>query len=993
MADGTINIDLELGNEPQFISDIKHIGQLFSDVGDGAGNKLDSSMSDNLEKVNNKAAETSNKIRTEFGKETTAKANVKADTDDASDKMSRVERNKRKVKEPVTTQFKGNSSDFNNKTHQAEREKAKLKKPISVRIKADLQNFSSNIRSAKDKLGELREQGQKVKGIFSGSFLGSLAGNAVSSGIGLLVNGIKAAGGAAIDYDKQLQTLQATWSTLTGSATEGKKMVDMTLQMATAANNSVDMVQDLNTKIYAVTGNAEDTKKQTNAMLTLQDAFGKSDDAVKGFATQWSQMQGNGKVSAQDMMSFINVFAPMRKELLSTMRTQTGQHDMTMAQMNDMMSAGKISSDTMDQVLFKMQKQYANASTTFAQTLDGLGRTVKSRVPALLGELTAPFLDKTLNPIMQGLAGWIGSSDTDKLFKGLSGRLSKSVDNMFTDIKNAFNMHGSLNDMLNQATVSAVNGLITAMDWFGKHASDLKTSGDSIWNIAKAVGSGLWKGVSGSIKAIASAFNILTGHKSDGDGMHSVADALQSIASHKDALETIGKMWGIYWVASKFFGIASGITGIGKSINGVYQSAKLLMGLGDKNGKTSGIFDDVGKLASKVKNKISPKTSTTSSAETAVDSAEMTKTGLSLGGKLVVGLNIALAGFDIVKGIMEKNKTAKFKDIGSGIGTIIGTGIGIALAPVTGGLSLLIAPLIGAIGGKAGGAAAKKAVDGWNDYTSGHKPKGIIAKIGFNVHEAMTNWNNILAGFEKKHPILSIPIKIATAGIKTKFDLEKILGNTTRIGAKGLSDIIHDVIMGRFGKLKSDLLSDAAEVWKNLSKGFTSVWDDITGKSSKLKKEDDPKKSSNKKTTKKATTKKDVEEVTTTHVSKTDVKNVKAMIPVIKEYKDALSGLKSFLKDHDPTKEMSSMNSRLKNATKGWNNISAPIKKIGNAFKTLSSFTKSMGKNDAFAELNTDLPKLDATLKNQKIGANLKSIGNSIKDSKIASRLKSLTET
>ena len=80
----------------------------------------------------------------------------------------------------------------------------------------------------------------------------------------------------------------------------------------------------------------EQTAKITKSVLTLQDAFGRTDDAVENFGVQFSQMMANQKVSAQDMMSFVNVFPEYRQQLLKTVNSQN-HTKLSMKQKNDMM--------------------------------------------------------------------------------------------------------------------------------------------------------------------------------------------------------------------------------------------------------------------------------------------------------------------------------------------------------------------------------------------------------------------------------------------------------------------------------------------------------------------------------------------------------------------------------------------------------------------------------------------------------------------------------
>ena len=178
--------------------------------------------------------------------------------------------------------------------------------------------------------------------------------------------------------------------------------------------------------------------------------------------------------------------------------------------------------------------------------------------------------------------------------------------------------------------------------------------------------------------------------------------------------------------------------------------------------------------------------------------------------------------------------------------------------------------------------------------------------------------------------------------------------------------------------------SNLEKSWKSFWKGMGSWWDGVIGKKTKT-----PSKSSNSKSSSSSHTFKSSGNV---KYSKSDIQNLKDMTKAIGDYKSALKGLKSFVKSNDPSKQMNSMVKNMSNSVKGWEKLARPIKKIGDAFKTLAKFTSSMAKYDAFEALNRDLPKLDSTLKNQKIGKHLKDLGDSIKNSHVEGRIKSLTK-
>ncbi|GEO59577.1 phage tail tape measure protein [Companilactobacillus bobalius] len=147
-----------------------------------------------------------------------------------------------------------------------------------------------------------------------------------------------------------------------------------------------------------------------------------------------------------------------------------------------------------------------------------------------------------------------------------------------------------------------------------------------------------------------------------------------------------------------------------------------------------------------------------------------------------------------------------------------------------------------------------------------------------------------------------------------------------------------------------------------------------------------------KKKPKTTSTAKAIKDVATTHVSKTDIKNVKDMVPAIKDYEKAIKSLKLNLKNNSPSKELSKIDKSIQGKSKEWKNMVKPVNNVAGAFKKLSSSTKFM-KKDPFSELNSDLKKLKKTLKDSNITDKLDSMAKDLKKHKLASELKTVASS
>ncbi|KAF0353795.1 peptidoglycan DD-metalloendopeptidase family protein [Pediococcus acidilactici] len=405
----------------------------------------------------------------------------------------------------------------------------------------------------------LNKQANKSKSVFKSVFAASVISNAFTSALGAISMKLHDMWSKSMDYAKAQQTMNASWLTLTGNAKEGQKMVNMTNDMAASFANSTDMVNDLNQKFYSISNSSKTTKQLTTDVLTLQDAFDKSDDAVKNFSMQYSQMMANGKVSAQDMMSFVNVFPKIRTELLKTEQKITGNHNLSMKQLNDMISNGEVSSKTMQKVMDNMQKEYSGATANFGKTFDGMNRTINARVPALLSAFTTPLL-KMRNPFLGTISKWVSDKNTEKQFSKLGGVASRGFSTITTAFSKALNFKGGFNS--EKAFKSVSSAITNLSNIIANHAKDIVGFFKGLWSslkILSSIGVGFFKGLVGALGFMLKPLAKMSGHSKK---VKSLSDALEELSKHKKGLEALGRVIAGIFIARKLTAFATGIVGV-----------------------------------------------------------------------------------------------------------------------------------------------------------------------------------------------------------------------------------------------------------------------------------------------------------------------------------------------------------------------------------------------------------------------------------------------
>lgn len=424
-------------------------------------------------------------------------------------------------------------------------------------------------------VSETETKTSRLKGIFGATFAANLISNGFQNALGAIKGKFDEIAQSSSEYVKYQQTMNATWLTLTGNAEEGKKMVDMTNQMAQAAANSTEMVDGMNQKFYAVTHNTELTKQQTQAILTLQDAFGQTDAAVENFATQWAQMIANGKVQGQDMMSIINVFPEMKNQLKEVAGQELGIANMTQEQYAKLQSEGKITAEMAQKALFELQDKYKDATANFSTTIGGLERTIQSRMPAVVAAFRDP-IDKMKNPFLQQIGNWVADPNTEGKFKELGEHVSKGLGTIMDAFSRVFNL-GNGTDKLN----GLMDGLNKFVDNLSKSIAnnapkivaffkEVKDSIVPLLSIGKEFASGVWETSVGMIKGVAGALGTMAGNgKKAKAPVTSLSKALGGIAEHKTAIKTVGSLFATYFVGSK---VASGVMKIAKAIKVMKES-------------------------------------------------------------------------------------------------------------------------------------------------------------------------------------------------------------------------------------------------------------------------------------------------------------------------------------------------------------------------------------------------------------------------------------
>lgn len=813
MADGTIKIDIDIPVN-KVKSDSQAVNEELERIGKNAGKDMDSSFKKNADSVKREAKSTGESIDKSIGRE--HKTKIKVDSSEAKTKINETKHDLDKIPKKHETKVDADVSQFNRKVDEAKHKTNELPKKHNTDIDAT-DHTGGVFARIKSHFDGINERGEKTHSLFKTIFSANVISNAATSAFGAVKGALGGMYQEAKQYALEQQTMNATWLTLTSSASKGQAMVKQINNMAVAAQNSTEMVDQLSQKFYAINNNAKQTGELTKSILTLQDAFGQTDAAVENFGTQFSQMMANGKVSAQDMMSIVNTFPKLRPMLLDYERRIHHSSHMTMQEMNKMMSDGKIKSQDMINVVLEAGKKFNKATGNFTKTIPGMTRVVKSQMPVLLGAFTKP-LAKMESPVYAAVAKWVSSKKTNKEFQNLGKTVSTGMNN----VMKAFSGGKTVN--VTKALDSAINGINKGLKgvfgWISGHAKDLKTIGSSIASIGGQLAKAVWKDFASIITTIGNMFGLTAKHgKSSSSAIHVIAEALNSLAKNKTAIKAIADAIVAIAVVKGLDRVGGGLFAIGQKGYKAYRNIKALKaglkGVQDVKdfSKTEQGFARIGSAARSVakwvrglfsasKGGAGKLTGLLQSAHSAGGFKNLTTAGKI--GTGLAGAGVAVdAGSSFLNAFKDRhNADKRSQDIGKGIGAGIGGGIGLWFGGPAG---AAIGAQIGKVVGSWGGKAVNNFTKGWQR----HKPPKrfwSLENLGWSTHDMFS--------------------KAGKWGSETGKNLVKGVKN----GSKGFSKWLHDLPGNMHKGWKQGVEKShkvMAKFWSDTGKGWNKMWKNI----------------------------------------------------------------------------------------------------------------------------------------------------------------------
>ena len=137
-------------------------------------------------------------------------------------------------------------------------------------------------------------QAQRIKGVFSGAFLGNLTASILPS----LQNELHQITSVGMQAAQAGMAMQARWKNIGVNASGVKQLSDQVTQLKTNTNLTAQSVNALQSRFYGMTHSVKQTQVLTKGVASLADQLKLSDKQANAFAGGLSRIESSGKVTS-----------------------------------------------------------------------------------------------------------------------------------------------------------------------------------------------------------------------------------------------------------------------------------------------------------------------------------------------------------------------------------------------------------------------------------------------------------------------------------------------------------------------------------------------------------------------------------------------------------------------------------------------------------------------------------------------------------------------
>ncbi|AYP28557.1 tape measure protein [Streptococcus phage SW5] len=395
------------------------------------------------------------------------------------------------------------------------------------KLKAGIHGTNSKI----DELGRNVNRSNSILGTFRERLsFGAIAGMA-SNAIQSISSSVMGLSGEVMATSDALEKFE---STMNFASKTKKETEEASKYFKTYADKTVYDLQDVaNTGAQLASNGIEKYKEITIASGNLNAVAGGNKETFKSLGMVLTQTAGAGKLTTENWNQLADAIPGASGKLQEAL----SKNGAFVGDFRKALENGEISSEEFLTAIEQLgNSKSAEKAAKSTKTFEGAFGSLKSTV-------------------VSGMKDMIDAVGKEKITKSITG-FGDSVQKIF--------------------------------DYLKDHKKELSSIGKSIFEISKIFGMSVWNTAKGIIVEISDSISAMNGHsKKSKDPLKNIASALKEVSKHKEAIQTIGKLFVGYFASkavlntskSLFVTITDGISNVKKAGSKVNGALNWVMGV------------------------------------------------------------------------------------------------------------------------------------------------------------------------------------------------------------------------------------------------------------------------------------------------------------------------------------------------------------------------------------------------------------------------------
>lgn len=225
------------------------------------------------------------------------------------------------------------------------------------------------------------QHAQRIKGVFSGAFLGNLTASVLPS----LQNELQQITTTGMKTAQAGMAMQARWKNIGVSTTGIKQLSDQVAQLKANTNLTAQSVNALQSRFYGMTHSVEQTQILTKGVASLTDQLKLSDKQANAFAGGLSRIESSGKVTS----SSLGRLEKQAPGLTAAMAKASG---MSQQKFKELVDSGKMTTDQFNGYLKTAAKNYNKNSAAFSKSAVGAQHKLRAEWTTTQAALAKPLV-------------------------------------------------------------------------------------------------------------------------------------------------------------------------------------------------------------------------------------------------------------------------------------------------------------------------------------------------------------------------------------------------------------------------------------------------------------------------------------------------------------------------------------------------------------------------------------------------------------------------